>query len=89
MKTLTPQQMDAVRNTPPVALKVQDTPSGPVTFSITPVGGEFAVSTQPFEVIGAYEAHPSLPAALSRMLTSARAVARDSFPPPITTEQAV
>lgn len=86
MKTLTLKQMDEVQATLPTVMKVQNTPSGPVTFSITPIGGDFVVATAPFEVIGAYEAHPSLPAALSRMFTCARAVAKDHFPP-VSTER--
>lgn len=83
MKILTPQQMDAAQNTPPVALKVQKTLSGPITFSITPMGDEFVVATTPFEIVGAYESHPTFSAALSRMFTCARAVAQDAFPPAV------
>ena len=88
MKTLTPDQMDGVQDTPPVVLKVQGTPNGRVTFSVTPAGDEFVVATTPFEVIGAYEAHPNLSSALSRMFTCAHAVARDHFPPAATEQVA-
>lgn len=81
MKTLTPQQMDEAQGTTPVAMKSQETPSGVVTFTITRVDDCFAVASSPFEVIGAPEAHPTMPEAIDRMLECARAVANDQFPP--------
>lgn len=81
MKTLTPQQMDAAHGVPPVAVKRQETPSGPVVFSVTITEEGFAVASSPFEVIGAPELHPGMSEAISRMLTCARAVANDEFPP--------
>lgn len=81
MKTLTPEQMDTAQATPPVALKTQETPGGTVTFAVTPMDEGFAVTSAPFEVIGAPEVYEALSVAISRMLECARAVANDQFPP--------
>lgn len=81
MKTLTPEQMDTAQATPPVALKGQGTPSGTVVFAVTPVDDGFAVSSSPFEFVGAPEVYGSMSAAVDRMLECARSVAADQFPP--------
>lgn len=81
MMTLTAQQMNEAQNTPPVAMKVQETHNGPVIFSVIPVFEGFALTSTPFEVVGAFEHYPRLVEAIARMLECSRAVAKDEFPP--------
>lgn len=81
MTRLTAHQMDAAQGRTPVALKALESPSGPITFSVTPIDGVFALASVPFEVVGAHEVHETLSAAIARMLECASAVSRDEFPP--------
>lgn len=79
--TLTAQQMDEAQDAPPVAMKAQETRTDPVVFSVLPAFEGFALTSTPFEVVGAFEYHPRLSGAIARMLECSRAVARDEFPP--------
>lgn len=81
MTILTPEQVERLGDIAPVALNAQETPGGLITVVVTPTGGCFAVSSLPFEVIGAPEVYTSLSAAIDRMMECARAVASDQFPP--------
>lgn len=83
MKTLTPKQMDVAQETAPVAMKTQETPGGIVTFAVTPLDTHYALSSAPFEVVGAHEGYSTIGAAITRMLSCADAVAHDRFPAPV------
>lgn len=86
--TLTAQQMDEAQETSPVAMKVQETLNGPVVFSVLPALKGFALASTPFEVVGAFEHHPTLPEAITRMLECSQAVAKDEFPPALSEKAA-
>lgn len=81
MNTLNTEQMDQADRRDPIAAKAQRTPSGQVDFTITPIGGQYVLASAPFEILGPYEAHPSLGTAIDRMMVCADAVSRDEFPP--------
>lgn len=88
MRLLTPEQMDVAQSGSPLAMKTQGTPSGLITFTVTPVDGLFAVASSPFEFVGAHEGYPTASEAISRMLACASAAARDEFPPLLAVERA-